>query len=104
MRRAQNLKPATYRCPICGYRLHAMSPHVLIAPEGDASRRRHAHAECVAAAKLTTYDEWRKTQPRRSGWKRRRLSRRRPAARPGRFGGPWGLLARAATLFRPKRP
>jgi hypothetical protein len=81
VRRAQNLKPATYRCPFCGYRLHAMSPHVLIAPEGDTSRRRHAHAECAAAAKLTTYDEWRKTQPR-----------------------PTSLLSRAATLLRPKRP
>ena len=49
VRRAQNRKPATYRCPLCGYRLHAMSPHVLISPEGDTSRRRHAHAECVAA-------------------------------------------------------
>jgi len=81
VRRAQNLKPATYRCPLCGYRLHAMSPHVLISPEGDTSRRRHAHAECVAAAKLTTYDEWRKSQPRQPG-----------------------LLSRAATLLRPKRP
>jgi len=52
IRRAQSLKPATYRCPLCGYRLHAMSPHVLIAPEGDLNRRRHAHAECVAAANL----------------------------------------------------
>jgi hypothetical protein len=69
VRRAQNLKPATYRCPLCGYRLHAASPHVLIAPEGDSSRRRHAHAECVAAAfeqgRLTSYDAWRKAQPRR---------------------------------------
>jgi hypothetical protein len=46
------LKPATYTCPLCGYRLHAMSDHVLIAPEGDTSRRRHAHRECVAAANL----------------------------------------------------
>ena len=51
-RRAQSLKPATYRCPLCGERLHAMSEHVLIAPEGDASRRRHAHLECVRAANL----------------------------------------------------
>ena len=50
MRRAQSLKPATYRCPLCGRQLHAMSEHVLIAPEGDASRRRHAHAECAARA------------------------------------------------------
>ena len=39
-------------CPLCGYQLHAMSDHVLIAPEGDTSRRRHAHLECVAAANL----------------------------------------------------
>jgi hypothetical protein len=80
VRRAQSLRPATYRCPLCGDRLHAMSPHVLIAPEGDTSRRRHAHAGCVAAAELTTYAEWRQSQPRP------------------------GLLARAATLFRPRRP
>ena len=69
VRRAHNLKPATYRCPLCGYRLHAMTPHVLIAPEGDTSRRRHAHAECVAAAfergRLTSYDAWRRAQLRR---------------------------------------
>jgi hypothetical protein len=29
-----------------------MSDHVLIAPEGDTSRRRHAHLDCVAAADL----------------------------------------------------
>jgi hypothetical protein len=29
-----------------------MSDHVLIAPEGDTNRRRHAHLECVAAADL----------------------------------------------------
>jgi hypothetical protein len=69
VRSAQNLKPASYRCPLCGYRLHAMSPHLLIAPEGDTRRRRHAHAECVQAAReqgrLPSYDEWRKTEPRR---------------------------------------
>ena len=69
VRAASNLKPATYRCPLCGYRLHAMTPHVLIAPEGDTSRRRHAHAECVAAAfeqgRLTSYDTWRRSQPRK---------------------------------------
>jgi hypothetical protein len=46
-----------------------MSPHMLIAPEGDAERRRHAHTECVEAARragrLPTLDEWRRTQPRR---------------------------------------
>jgi hypothetical protein len=80
VRRAQNLKPATYRCPLCGYRLHALSPHVLIAPEGDTSRRRHAHAECVAAAlrdgRMTSYDDWRRAQPRRPGVFGRLLGRR----------------------------
>jgi len=28
VRRAQNRKPSTYKCPLCGYRLHAMTPHV----------------------------------------------------------------------------
>ena len=48
MRPAQNLKPASYVCPLCDGMLHATSEHALIAPEGDVSRRRHAHLECVA--------------------------------------------------------
>ena len=52
IRPVRSMKPATYRCPLCGYQLHAMSDHVLVAPEGDTSRRRHAHLECVAAANL----------------------------------------------------
>jgi hypothetical protein len=68
MRRAQNRKPATYRCPLCGRHLPALSEHMLIAPEGDSSRRRHAHTDCVLAARkagrLPTRDEWLKTQPR----------------------------------------
>ncbi|HEY3461908.1 MAG TPA: hypothetical protein VGK62_00460 [Gaiellaceae bacterium] len=52
IRPVRSLKPATYTCPLCGHRLHAMSDHVLVAPEGDTSRRRHAHLECVAAANL----------------------------------------------------
>jgi hypothetical protein len=70
-RGARSLRPATYRCPLCDGLLHAMSEHTLIAPEGDASRRRHAHTECVVAARaegrLPTYDEWRATQPRGAG-------------------------------------
>lgn len=77
MRSAQNRKPATYRCPLCGNHLPALSEHVLIAPEGDSSRRRHAHTECVLAARkagrLPTEDEWRRTQPRPpSLWRRLR--------------------------------
>ncbi len=63
VRRAQSGKPATYRCPFCGRQLHAMSEHVLIAPEGDTAHRRHAHAECVRrareAGRFVTYDDWR---------------------------------------------
>src|ERR1700757_307256 len=51
MRPAQNLKPATYTCPFCGKRLAALSEHVLIAPEDDRRRRRHAHMECVRKAR-----------------------------------------------------
>ena len=70
VRRARNSKAATYRCPLCGYYLHATTEHTLISPEGDSSRRRHAHTECVLAARkngtFKTYDDWRATQPRRS--------------------------------------
>jgi hypothetical protein len=62
MRPAQNLKASTYRCPFCGKHLASMSEHVLIAPEDDRSRRRHAHTECVMKARrdgrLPTRDEW----------------------------------------------
>ena len=58
VRRAQNAKPATYRCPLCGYRLHAMSPHVLIAPEGDTSRRRHAHGQHLAPRRAGEDDDF----------------------------------------------
>ena len=51
VRRAHNRKPATYTCPVCGRHLPALSEHVLISPEGDSSRRRHAHTECVIAAR-----------------------------------------------------
>jgi len=75
IRPVHSRKPATYRCPLCGYRLHAMSDHMLIAPEGDGERRRHAHTECVQAARksgrLPLRDEWQATQPRPpSLWRR----------------------------------
>ena len=66
MRGASNLKAATYRCPFCGKHLASMSEHVLIAPEDDRSKRRHAHTECVikarAAGRLPTRDEWLKAE------------------------------------------
>ena len=53
------------RCPLCGELLYAMSEHMLIAPEGNAERRRHAHTDCVLearkAGRLPTFDEWRRT-------------------------------------------
>jgi hypothetical protein len=77
LRPAQNPKPATYRCPLCGLHLPALSEHVLIAPEGDRSRRRHAHTACVLAARkagrLPSREEWRQTQPSApSPWRRLR--------------------------------
>ena len=79
IRPVRSRKPATYRCPLCGYRLHAMSDHVLIAPEGDGERRRHAHSECVAAAReagrMPSQGEWRATQPRPPSLWRRLLRR-----------------------------
>jgi hypothetical protein len=79
VRPAQNLKPTTYVCPLCDQQLHAMSEHMLLVPEGDPSRRRHAHTDCVAKARkaggLPSYDEWRKTQASPPG--RGRLFRHR---------------------------
>jgi hypothetical protein len=48
---------------------------MLIAPEGDTRRRRHAHTDCVLAARkrgeLAMRDEWRRAQPSgRSLWAR----------------------------------
>jgi hypothetical protein len=51
IRPAANRKPATYRCPLCGGMLPALSEHMLVLPEGDPSRRRHAHANCVRGAR-----------------------------------------------------
>lgn len=68
MRPAQSLQPKTYVCPFCDGLLHATSEHALVAPEGDVSKRRHAHMECVVAerraGRLPTRDEWKKEQPR----------------------------------------
>ena len=68
IRPASNRKPATYRCPLCGGHLPALSEHVLVTPEGDPSRRRHAHAHCVMSARragrLLLREE---VEPRRPG-------------------------------------
>jgi hypothetical protein len=64
-RLAHNRKPATYRCPLCGKFLPALSEHVLLLPEGDPAGRRHAHTACVMAARragrLPTKEEWQRS-------------------------------------------
>jgi hypothetical protein len=84
IRRVRSDKPATYRCPFCGHPLHAMSDHVLIAPEADGNRRRHAHTSCVLAAReageLPTRDEWRADRTRGPGLLARFLRRGRRSA------------------------
>jgi hypothetical protein len=79
VRRATNRKPATYRCPLCGRHLLALTEHMLIAPEGETRRRRHAHTQCVVAARkrgeLVLREEWLRTQPRGPSLWRRLLRR-----------------------------
>lgn len=82
LRPAQNLSASVYRCPICDNRVPALTEHMLITPEGDGSRRRHAHTDCVAEARrdgrLPTRDEWKATQPQPpSPWERLRRRLRR---------------------------
>ncbi|HET9103997.1 MAG TPA: hypothetical protein VFN55_11645 [Solirubrobacteraceae bacterium] len=81
MRRAQNRKPATYRCPLCGRHLPALMEHTLLLPEGRPEGRRHAHTACVIAARragrLPTRDEYEATQPRPPGLLARLRSRLR---------------------------
>jgi hypothetical protein len=68
VRRAGSRKPATYRCPLCGDRLPAMSEHMLVLPDGDPSRRRHAHAACVMSARRSGRLPLREeVEPRRPG-------------------------------------
>ncbi len=51
VRPAANRKPSTYRCPLCGGLLPALSAHMLVVPEGQSPRRRHAHTDCVVKAR-----------------------------------------------------
>jgi hypothetical protein len=79
IRRAQNRKPATYRCPLCNRPLPSMSEHMLMVPEGDPAGRRHAHTSCVLAARragrLPTREEWQRTQPSAPSWSQRLRTR-----------------------------
>ena len=78
LRRAGSTKPATYRCPLCGNRMPALIDHLLVFPEDDHSRRRHAHIDCVrearSAGRLPLREE---VEPRPPGLLARLLSRRR---------------------------
>jgi len=50
---------------------------MLMFPEDDKSRRRHAHTKCVLAARergqLMLREDWLRTQPRPPSWWRRLL-------------------------------
>ena len=91
IRTAQNRKPTTYRCPLCGNQLPSLQPHMLITPEGDSSRRRHAHSACVMAAReqrrLPTEAEWRAAE-----------------REAGRDDAPAGLFARLRDRLRRPAP
>jgi len=76
VRPASNTKPSTYRCPLCGGHLPALSQHLLVAPEGDTTRRRHAHTACVVAARRAGRLPLREdVEPPRAGWLARLLRR-----------------------------
>jgi len=77
IRPAHNRKPATYRCPLCGGQLPALMDHVLIKPEGDSERRRHAHSECVMRARQAG------RMPTREEYERAERERRRAAGELG---------------------
>jgi hypothetical protein len=51
IRSVRSRKPATYRCPLCGQRFPALTEHLLVVPDGDPKRRRHAHTSCVMRAR-----------------------------------------------------
>ena len=74
VRPAANRKPATYTCPLCRRQLPALSQHMLVLPDGDGARRRHAHTACVMkarqAGRLPLREE---VEPRRPGWLARLL-------------------------------
>ena len=67
---------------------------MLVIPEGDSSRRRHAHTACVMAARkagrMPTREEWLATQPRSKGPLRALIERitRKRASISGRDSDP----------------
>jgi hypothetical protein len=78
IRPASSTKPATYRCPLCHQRLPALVEHLLVVPEGDPKRRRHAHTSCVMRARKAGRLPLREdVEPRRPGLVARLLRRAR---------------------------
>ncbi len=76
VRRAGSTRPATYRCPLCGERFPAGAEHLLVTPEGQPARRRHAHTSCVVRARRSGRLPLREeVEPRRPGWLARLLRR-----------------------------
>ena len=79
MRPAESKQLKTYTCPLCNGCLVSMNPNILLSPEGDRQRRRHAHTACVAAhrqsGKLVTRSEWERSlrplKPAKPSWWRR---------------------------------
>ena len=69
IRRRARTPSRQHRCPLCGYRLHAMSPHVLIAPEGDTTAAARTRRVCRRRARRRRApgDRSRETQPREPG-------------------------------------
>jgi hypothetical protein len=76
VRPAASTKPATYRCPLCGERLPALAEHMLVLPEGQVGRRRHAHTSCVMRARRAGRLPLREdVEPSAEGWLPRVLRR-----------------------------
>jgi hypothetical protein len=77
IRPARSGQPKTYRCPLCGGHLTAMSEHFLVTPEADPQRRRHVHGECMmrerAAGRLPLRED---VEPRSPGFLARLFGRR----------------------------
>ncbi len=76
IRPAGSTKPATYRCPVCRRHLPALTDHLLVLPEVEPTRRRHAHTACVARARASGRLALREeVEPRRPGLLSRLLRR-----------------------------
>jgi hypothetical protein len=87
-RPASNRKPATYRCPFCRGLLPALSEHMLVFPDGDPARRRHAHTACVVKARKAGRLPMREDTRARSPGLVARLLRRARRATGDDSGGP----------------